>query len=156
MYQEQELQREKDAIRRRCILTVIPCVIMLGVMIWSLTVRMQWLTDVSCVLFLGMIVFFYELTIRPVIAYARHMDQMLHGITHDVECRFSSIDPDESLVENVRFRAIHVLCRGENPESEEYDRLFYYDALKPLPEFAPGQMVRVTYHDRQVADIRAV
>lgn len=38
-------------------------------------------------------------------------------------------------------------------KQKSYERLFYYDALKPLPSFKDGDPLRVVYHDRFIAQV---
>ena len=49
------------------------------------------------------------------------------------------------------------LLRSHRPsQGKPYERLMYYDAEKERPAVFRGQRVRVTYSDRQIADIRTV
>lgn len=152
MYTQNELDRLSADLRKRWILYAIPAVVLLGLQIYSLTVRKEALTITLAILVCFWSIFFISLQIVPVARYKTHITNMLHGITHSVQAVFQSFDADESLVDGVLFRAMHVTCKTES--GEDYERLFYWDVEKPLPSFQEGQPLEIIYHDRQIADIK--
>lgn len=91
-------------------------------------------------------IFLWDLTIRPLRCYARHMDAALHGRTHRVSAVFDRVGADDSLVDGVLFRDLIFL--GEADKHGDRDRMFYWDRELPLPDFRPGQEIMVTYYDR--------
>ena len=136
MYTQSELDQLNDDLRKRWIIYAIPALLLLALQVYSLTLRIE------------------PLTIALVIRYRTHVYSVLHGITHTVRAVFDHLDLDDSLVDGVNYRAMHVLCQDE--KGDDYERLFYWDLQKPLPAYEKGQALEITYHDREIADIRTV
>ena len=153
MYTEAELTAVRAQEKRRWITLMIPVALMLAVLVVSLVVRIEWLTDVATLLAGVLLIFGWDMCIKPIHKYAKYIDAMLHGITHELDTEFDSFSPDISLVEGVRYYALTVTEYDE--KGKPYDRLFYYDAEKALPSFTKGQPIRVTYHDRSVVAVCA-
>ncbi len=168
MYTQQELDQVKAQIRRRWLLLAAPLALCLAVIVWGFvrraalfevsydadTARVERVITVALAAFGLIFIAGWDLLIKPLRSYARHMDDMLNGITHQVECDFRSFEPDTSTVEGVVFRTMNVVCTDD--AGKPYDRIFYYDAEKPLPGWQEGQHLRVTFHDRQVAAAAAI
>ena len=164
MYTEQELTDIRAQIKKRWIVLVIPMVALLVGIIVTLVIRSgrtlddvtaQVIVDVCSLLIAGLLIGGHGLAIKPLSCYARHLDGMLHGMTHTIEDgTFSHLDTDESLVEGVRYRGMTV--QRFNEKGKPYQQLFYFDAEKPIPTFTEGQRLRVTYHDRTVVSAEAI
>ncbi|MBQ8161737.1 MAG: hypothetical protein IJ083_13455 [Clostridia bacterium] len=154
MYRTEEIHQLSADIKKRWICLAVPLLLLLGIQIYSLTIRSEWLTDVTGVLLCVLFIFFFELTILPLIRYRRHVQDMLTGITHEIEGTFLSFDQEVSMVEGVRFRAMNVQCVDDL--GKDYERMFYYDVEKPLPDFQNGDTLRIVYHDRQIASVEKI
>jgi hypothetical protein len=154
MYTQSELDQLNDDLRKRWIIYAIPALLLLALQVYSLTLRIEPLTIALAILVCFWSVFYISLQILPVIRYRTHVYSVLHGITHTVRAVFDHLDLDDSLVEGVNYRAMHVLCQDE--KGDDYERLFYWDLQKPLPAYEKGQTLEITYHDREIADIRTV
>ena len=87
--------------------------------------------------------------------YARHMDSSLHGRVHEASVIFDRVDGEGiSLVDGVRFYSLIFLADPDKHGDRE--RMFYWDAELPLPSFAPGQEVSVTYYDRFITSCQLI
>ena len=115
---------------------------------------MEWLTTALTCIMAFLFIFCYGIAIKPLRCYAKHLQNALHGRTRVTEGTFKRLDTEESMVDGVAYRAM-IISVG-NPKDEEDDRLYYYDVEKPLPNFAEGTKLRVTYHDREVADLEVL
>lgn len=151
MYTEQDLQFIRQQQKKRWILLVIPCVIFLGVMVYSLVARMEWLTALSTILLGCCLVFFYSMTIRPLHCYEVHLHNCLHGRTRQLDGLFESLSPDVSVVDGVKYYSMSVMWT--NDDGDVVERLFYWDLEKAFPQVEKGEKVHIVYHDREVADL---
>ena len=152
MYQENELTAVRAQIRKRWISLGIPCLLILAVQVYSLIVRNRTLTYITGMSLGIVLLFFFEMTIHPLIRYEKHLDGMLHGITHEIEAVFQNFDANISVVDGLSFRAMNVICMGD--DDKPYERFFYYDTEKPLPSLEKDDRIQVVFHDRQVADLK--
>lgn len=152
MYQEQELAAVRAQIRKRWIALGIPCLIIFALQVYSLTIRNRTLTYITGIGLCLIMLFFFEMTIHPLIRYEKHVNAMLHGITHEITATFQNFDSNESLVDGLAFRAMNVICIDE--EQKPYERFFYYDIEKPLPDLQKEDRIQITYHDRQVVALK--
>lgn len=150
MYSEQDLATVRAQQKKRWGILTIPAVLLLGTIVYSLFIRLEWLTTVSTVLLGGMMIFVYDLLIKPLRCYETHVDNALHGRTRELDCVYDAISPDLSVVDGVKYYAMTVLQTDEN--GDPFERLMYYDAQKPLPQIAKGTPLHIVYHDREVAD----
>lgn len=152
MYQEQELTNIQSQQKKRWLLLMIPCAALLIGLIASLFVRQEAVTD-ALTLALGiLLIFCYDLCIKPLRCYERHLNNVLHGRVHELTCAYSHMDEDISLVDGVAYRAMTFITYDE--KNKPFERMFYFDVQKPVPEIPAGAKVCVTYHDHELADLR--
>lgn len=154
MYTEQELLAIKAQQRKRWMLLGIPCLVILAFIVYSVIIRVEPLTSGLTVLLLALLIFFWDLAIRPLHRYEIHLTNMLYGRKRELACTYRSTDADISLVDGVRYYAMTFLQQDEDG-GEPFDRLLYWDAEKPLPALAPDQPVHITYHDRMISHLTA-
>ena len=74
--------------KKRWLALAIPCVLLLAVLIYSLCVRIEWLTSVSTILIGVILIAGYDFAIKPIFCYQRHLNHCLHGRTRDCELPF--------------------------------------------------------------------
>ncbi|MBQ9211234.1 MAG: hypothetical protein IJ153_05975 [Clostridia bacterium] len=108
--------------------------------------RPELITTLVLILSGGLLIFYYDLLIRPLRAYERHMDTALHGRSHQVTVLFDHLNEESSLVEGVNYRDLIFL--GEADKHGDRERMFYWDMELPLPDFKKGQEITLTYFDR--------
>ena len=95
--------------------------------------------------------FFYEVYLRPVSLYHKHIGYMLDGRKRDTLGLLKSIDPTVQDKDGLDCVSLTInVGERDNPED---DRLFYVDALKAIPEVPVGARVRVLSNDRMVASL---
>ena len=154
MYSEKDLQEIRSQRKRRWIVLLIPVAALAAVLVASLVVRMEWLTTLSTILAGVLLIAGYDLTIKPLSAYAVHVDNMLNGRRREIDLPFASISEDISLVDGVRYRAMTATDYDE--KGKPYERLFYFDAEKEFPGFAVGEMLHIVFHDKEIASVTRV
>ena len=94
----------------------------------------------------AIVIFFWDLLLRPLSAYARHVDASLHGRSHEATVVFDHLNEETSVVEGVSYR--DMIFQGDPDKHGDRDRLFYWDLEMPLPDFRNGQEVTLQYYDR--------
>lgn len=152
VYSEKDYEDICRQINRRWAIVAFPCAVLLVIVIWSLTVRIEWITSV-CTAISGLILIAsYDLAIRPLTCYKRHLNHVLHGRTRETTLPFVSISEDVNLVDGVSCRQL--TCRDIDGKGRPYDRLFYFDSLKEFPAFQEGEMLHIVHHDLLVADVQ--
>ena len=137
--------------RKRWLILSIPCVLLAAVLVVSLVVRLEWLTSLSTILIGITLIAGYDLFIKPLRGYARHLHNCLYGRTRECELPFIRLSENVDMVDGVRCRQL--LCSDLDAKGRPYERLFYFDAEKQLPDIQPGATVHIVHHDLMVADI---
>lgn len=146
LYTEQDYQDIASQLRRRWIALLIPSVLMLAGVVASFVARIRPLT-IGLSIALGVIfIFCFGMFISPVNAYLRHLDDVLHGRVRQVTGAFKSMDQQSVTRDGVRYYPM--MINVGSMEDEEDDRLFYYDANLPRPDWQVGEKLTVTAHDK--------
>ncbi len=152
LYSEKNLSDLSGQLRRRLILLGIGLLLSLLLLVWLLFQdnhrdrRPELAVMLLLIVSMSGAVFCYDLLIRPVRAYVRHLTSSLHGRVHDITVVFDRVGLNQSVVDGVAFRDLIFL--GEPDRHGDRERLFYWDAACPLPEFEKGQEVTLRYYDR--------
>ena len=94
----------------------------------------------------GMLIFLWDMTVKPLRSYAKHVDSALHGRSHECTVVFDRVGSEDSVIGGLTFRDLIFL--GEADKHGERERMFYWDMEIPLPDFRKGQELRLTYYDR--------
>lgn len=153
MYTEQDLNDIRAQQKKRWTILLIPIAFLLAVLIAAVIVRIELLADAATLLIGILLIAGYDLAIKPLHCYEIHLRNVLHGMTHDLDCEFSTFSEDISEVDGVNYYTMTVVCHDE--KDKPFDRMFYYDVEKPLPAFAPGQKLHLVYHDHELASVTA-
>ena len=158
MYTQQDWDDVQVMLKKRWLVTIVPSALVLAVAIAVFVYgRIQrsdtiWMiTSALTILGGGFFVFFYGVYVRPARIYRRHLSYMLTGRMRETTGVFKSFSEDVSDREGLECHAM-MLNIGEKDDPED-DRLFYYDAYKPRPEFTFGERVTVRSNDKMVSSI---
>ena len=146
LYTEQDYADIRAQIKGRALALGIPAALLLAGVIVSFVFRIRYLTIGLSLVLGAFCIFGYGLLLSPVIAYGRHLDSVLHGRVRSTTGAFKEMEEQPVTRDGVRYYAM-MLSVGdmENPED---DRLFYYDANLPRPDWKMGEMLTVTAHDK--------
>lgn len=141
----------RQAKRRLWILfaVVIP---LLGIFIWAMIARIEWLAMVSACLAGCAAVFIGDLFCAPVYRYRSLIRSASSNRSHTRSLEFSRLEPDISVVEGVPRRSLIFL--GDPDKHGSRDMLLYWDNAFPLPELSPGSFYDVTFTGKTVIDLR--
>ena len=148
MYTEQDYTDISNQLKSRWAALGVPALMLLAAVIASFVFRIKWLT-IGLSLVLGVFcIFSYGMLLSPVIAYRRHLDEVLHGRVRSTTGAFKEMEAQPVMRDGVKYYPVMISVGDmENPED---DRLFYYDANLPRPDWKPGDMLTVTAHDKSM------
>ena len=152
LYSEQDLQNIQGQLKKRGIVMLIVSILFIGLLVATLLSdnhrenRPEALATVITMLLGFFLIFSWDLFIRPLRCYRKHLQAALHGRGHEVTVEFSRDDASSSVVDGVTFRDLIFL--GDADKHGDRDRLFYWDAQLDTPPFKKGDMVLVRYYDR--------
>ena len=146
LYTQRDLADIRKEIRKRALLLSVPALLMLGGVAALFILRLEALTIALTCLLGVYAVFVYGMLLSPVVCYERHLDEVLNGRVRELTGAFKEMEEGTVVRDGVRYYP--VLLNVGNMESEEDDRLFYYDANLPRPDWRRGEMLTVTAHDK--------
>ena len=149
MYTEDNLESIKEQLKKSILTWLVPEVLLLGGVIYSLVVRKEWLTNVFFIALGVLLIFSWGLFISPVDAYRKHVNSMLHGRTKETTGFFKQFGGE--IVDRDKVRYYPLLISVGNLSDEKDDRLFYYDANLDLPDWQVGEALVITSHDNAIA-----
>lgn len=151
MYTQQDLNTVTKQKNKRWLILGAVCLLLLAGIVYSLAIRMEALTAGLTVLLGALLIFFYDLTIKPLRCYEIFLRNALHGRTRMLDCTYLSTDADVSLVEGVKYYALSLEQTGD--DGTPFERMLYWDALKPVPPLNKGDRLHIVYHDRMIVDL---
>ena len=148
MYTEQDYQDIREQLKQRLLALGIPAVLLLAGVIVSFVFRIRWLTIALSLLLGAGCIFSYGMLLYPVIAYERHLDEVLHGRVRSTTGAFKEMESQTVMRDGVKYYAM-MISVGDMEDPED-DRLFYYDANLPRPDWKIGEMLTLTAHDKSL------
>ena len=148
MYTEQDYTDICNQLKRRWLALGIPAAVLFVAVIVSFVFRIKWLTIALSVALGAFCIFSYGMLLSPVIAYRRHLDEVLHGKVRSTTGAFKEMESQPVMRDGVKYYPMTISVGDmENPED---DRLFYYDANLPRPDWKTGETLTVTAHDKSM------
>lgn len=154
MYDETDLNRAEEVVRKTRLLMLIPALLLLGGVVWSFIVRIKWLTILLSILAGCWIIFIRQIFLLPRRGYRQHIDRALHDAKKEAEGRYLRMETTPVERDNVMYYAFY-LNVGEKQDPAD-DRLFYYDAFKPLPCWQSGDRLHVISYDKFVSSYKVI
>ncbi len=149
MYSENDLVNTQKAVKRASLLMFIPAAVLLAGAIFAFVVRIKWLTILLTALAGSWMVFSHQLFVIPRKGYMEHVRSALRIARKEAEGYYLRMEETPVERNNVMFYAFY-LNVGEKQDPED-DRLFYYDALMPLPDWKSGDRILVRSYDKFVS-----
>ena len=148
LYSEKDLQAISSQLKKRYLLLGGGLLILLALIIWSLTARVEWATMVCVFLFFAIAVFVIDLFCMPLHRYKKLLTAALTGRTHTETLEFSQAEEDTSVVDGVVCRGLIFL--GQPDRHGIREQRFYWDREIPLPAFTAGGQVTLKYTGRNI------
>ena len=149
MYTENDLNDAQKAVNRMSLLMYIPAAVLLIGAVVSFVFRIKWLTILLSVLCGGWMVFAHQMYVIPRKGYMEHIRSALRVARKETEGYYLRMEETPVERNSVMFYAFY-LNVGEKQDPED-DRLFYFDALRPLPDWKSGDRVLVRSYDKFVS-----
>lgn len=151
LYSHADLAAIQAQMKKRWLAVAAPCVLLLAGVIVSLVFRVEAVTTICTILIGAILIFSWDLLIKPLNCYRKHLEGVLHGLTHETVLPFVEMSETINMVDGVPCYAM--TCRDVDGKGRPYDRLFYVDVTRSVPAFREGEMLRVIHHDLVVADV---
>ena len=150
LYKEEDLTAIIGQQKKRWLILLIPCAVMAAILVYALIVRSEVLANAATIAAGVVLIAGYDLFIKPVSCYRKHLRNVLHGRVREAELPFVALSEDVSVVDGVSYRAL--TCADFDAKGRPYDRLFYFDSEKTFPDVKEGDMLRIVHHDLTVSD----
>lgn len=154
MYSEKDLTSIGEQFRKRLLLWLLPLLLLVAALVYSLVIRQEVLTIAVFVLMCWLVIFAWGLSLAPVRAYQRYIRDLLHGRQREMSGVFKGFDQDSVLRDKVRYQPL-MLNVGDLAEPND-DRLLYWDSNLPLPDWREGERLWVSSFDKGITDWRRV
>lgn len=158
MYSEKDWKEINDLLKKRLWITLVPGCILLAVAVWifvygqlNRSETLWMLTSFLSILGGGYLLFFFGVYVRPALVYRRNLRYLLTGRKRTTTGIFKEFSEDVCDREGMEVYAM-LINVGQRNDPED-DRLFYYDAYKPLPEMPLGSRVTVQSNDKLVSSM---
>lgn len=158
MYTEKDWQDINSMLKKRLLITLAPSVALLliatVIFVYGQIARSEYLWMLTSALTLiggGYMVFLLGVYVRPAMIYRKNLQYLLAGRRRSTTGIFKEFSEDVTDREGMEVYAM-LINVGERNDPED-DRLFYYDAYKPLPEMPIGTRVTVESNDKLVASM---
>ena len=148
MYSQQDVKDISAQFKQRMALIAIPAIILLIGVVWSTIQRIQWLTIALFILFCFTLLFSWALFLSPLKKYRAFISGALDGQKRTMEGYFKAFVHEPAERDGITFIPLYINISGT--KEEEDDRLFYFDANLPLPDWQPGEKLSITSQDRAV------
>ena len=149
MYSENDYNAALQAEKRARLLMLLPAGLLLIGVVWSFIIRIKWLTILLSSLTGCWIIFIYQMVYVPKKAYREHIQSAMGSSQKECDGHYLRMENTPVERNNVMFYAFY-LNVGEKQDPED-DRLFYYDAQKPIPDWKSGDMLHIVSYDKFVS-----
>ena len=143
LYHQSDLQQLNGQMQRRLSFIFGIAIVFLGLGIWSVTARIEWLSIALTVCVGAVLIFGIEMFWRPLYAYRKVLLSALHGRSHEVRVEFDRREEEISVVDGVPFTSLIFL--GEADKHGTREQMYYWDREKDLPAFEPGKEYGIRY-----------
>lgn len=150
MYTKQDFDDLTAQLKKRRLILSLPCILLLGLIVYSLIIRLMWLTIALSILLGILLIFGITMFISPVSVYRRHVDHALYGRVRKTEGCLKEME--ETPVWRDGLMLLPLIININDMKNEEDDRLFYYDGRRPLPGWDVGQRLLLTSYDKLITD----
>ena len=161
MYSDKDWNDVNAALKKRWLITLVPsgtliCIAII-IFVYGQLNRSEYLWMLTSALTIiggGYFLFFFGVSVRPTLIYRKNLRYLLAGRQRVTTGIFKEFSEDITDHDGMEVYAMLVNV-GEKNDPED-DRLFYYDAYKPLPTVPLGARITVRSNDKLVASIEAV
>ena len=155
MYTQHDLDAINKQLKRRVLFWLIPEILLLGLVVYSFILRIEWLTSLMFALLCAVVLFSLVMLILPVRRYRQFLMNALYGRSRDDVAAFDIIENLQTVTrEGVKFYP--VTMRADTVKEELDERSYYWDANLPLPDWRKGERFWVSSFDKSVVDWKRI
>ena len=151
LYSAEMLASLSGKLKKRWILVGVISALLLAAFVWSVVIRVEWLSIVLLALLDVFLIFFIEMFCRPLLDYRKLVVSALSGRSHDRVMEYVRTDPDLSRVDGVS--CISLIFLGDADKHGSREQLLYWDEEIPLPALQEGQPYTVRFTGRNIIAI---
>ena len=144
-------KREKRRQIRRALMLALPFFLMA---IAAFVLRIELLCIAGFVIAGSILIFLYDLRIKPALRYGRYLAEAHSGLTRQTVGALVRIGSDPVYQDGVNFH--EVILNIYEDMAEEVERRFLLDVNKEIPQDWIGQDVVVTSHGSFLLDVAPV
>ena len=148
LYSENNLLQISAQLKKRYLLLGVFLLIPLALFVWSMVIRLEWLTMVSVFIFFAAAVFVIDLFCLPLHRYKKLIIAALTGRTHTETLEYKETESETSVVDGVA--CLGLIFLGQPDKHGTREQRFYWDREIPLPPFRAGEQVTLKYTGRTV------
>jgi len=152
LYTDDSYTQIDRQLKSRLLILYIVLAVFIGVFVYAMITRTQWLAMVSACVAGCFAVFFADLYCAPLLRYRRLVRAALSGRSHEQLLEFARLEPDSSVVDGVSCRSLIFL--GDPDKHGSREMLLYWDQEIPMPEMVPGKEYTVRYTGKNIIGIQ--
>ena len=151
LYSAEMLVSLNGKLKKRWILAGVISVLLLAAFVWSVIIRVEWLSIALLALLGIFLIFFIEMFCRPLLDYRKLVVSALSGRSHDRVMEYVRTEPDISRVDGVS--CISLIFLGDADKHGSREQLLYWDEEIPIPALREGQSYAVRFTGRNIIGI---
>ena len=151
LYSAEMLASLNGKLKKRWILVGIISALLLAGFVWSVAIRVEWLSIALLALLGVFLIFFIEMFCRPLLDYRKLVVTALSGRSHDRVMEYVRTEPDTSSVDGVS--CISLIFLGDADKHGSREQLLSWDEEIPLPALQEGQSYTVRFTGRNIIAI---
>lgn len=148
MYTEQSLTDINKQFSRRLTALAVPAALLMAGIVASLVYRRELVTQLLFIALGALAIFAWGMFLSPVYTYRKHIKSVLRGRNRSYTGAFGGFDAQHVYKDGVLF--VPFMINVGSARDERDDRLFYFDANMPLPEWQEGDLLTVISQDKAV------
>ena len=152
LYSDESYVSVDRQLKHRLALLYAVLVILLGIFVWAMIARIEWLAVLSACLAGCFGIFFADLFCAPLVRYRRLVRSALSGRNHEKTIEFVRTEPECSMVDGVACNSLIFLGDPDKHGSREI--LLYWDREIPQPDLEPGRIYTVKHTGKNITGIQ--
>ena len=153
LYTDQSLAVLNRQLNARLAVLLSGAAVLLGLFIWAMAARIEWLAAVSACVAGCFAVFYADIFCAPLVRYRRLVRSALSGRNHERDLEFLRLEPDRSVVDGVACSSLIFL--GDPDKHGSREMLLYWDQELPMPELKSGEVYTVRYTGKNITGIQS-
>ncbi len=140
LYHDEDMQNTKTKLRNRFITALVILAVVVAALVVLLWFRLRFVAIAATIVGIAILFFYCSMKLMPWYRYQRYLKDMNEGLRRVTQAWMVSISDSSRAQDGVMCRDF--LVRVD--ESEEGERLFFWDEDKTFPAIAQGQMLTIT------------